>query len=56
MYGESNMQTYMLPCVKQILREVKPGLCHNLEGWSGERGLRDVHEGVDIGVPMADSC
>jgi len=51
------MQTYMLPCVKQILREVKPGLCHRaLEGWSGERGLKDVQEGVDVGVPMADSC
>ena len=25
MYGESDMQTCMLPCVKQILRELKPG-------------------------------
>ena len=51
MYGESNMQTCMLPCVKQILRELKPGLCNNLEGWGGKRGLRDIQEGGDIGVP-----
>ena len=51
MNGESNMQTCMLPCVKQILRELKPGLCNNLEGCSGKRGLRDIQEVGDIGVP-----
>ena len=51
MNGESNIQTCMLPCVKQILRELKPGLCNNLEGWGGKRGLRDIQEGGDIGVP-----
>ena len=25
-----------------FLRELKPGLCNNLEGWDGERGGRQV--------------
>ena len=31
-------------------------LCGNLEGWDGARGGREIEEGRDIGVPMADSC
>ena len=31
-------------------------LCDNLEGWGGEGGGREVQEGGDIGIPMADSC
>ena len=31
-------------------------LCDNLEGWDGEGGEREVQEGGDIGIPMADSC
>ena len=38
------------------LRELKQGLCDNLEGWDGEGGGREVQEGGDMGVPMADSC
>ena len=38
------------------LRELKPGLCNNLEGWGGEGGRREVQEGGDICKPMADSC
>ena len=33
-------------------RKLKQGLCDNLEGWDG----REVREGGDMGVPMADSC
>ena len=28
----------------------------NPEGWDGIGGGREVHEGVDICIPMADSC
>ena len=59
MYGESNMETYIT--IYKIdsqwefavwLRELKQGLCNNLEGWDGG----EVQEGEDMGVPMADSC
>ena len=36
--------------------QLKPELCNNLEGWGGEEGGREVQEGGDIGIPMADSC
>ena len=29
---------------------------HNLEGWDGVGGGREVHEGGDICIPMTDSC
>ena len=38
------------------LRELKQGLCDNLEGWDGERDGREIQEGGDMGVPKADSC
>ena len=31
-------------------------LCDNLEGWDGERSGREVKEGGDICISMADSC
>ena len=31
-------------------------LCDNLEGWDGVGGGREVQEGGDIRVPVADSC
>ena len=37
------------------LRELKLGLCDNLEGWDGERDGREAQEGGDICIPMADS-
>ena len=41
--------------ISQGLRELKLGLCRNLEGW--EVGYRtEVQEGGDICIPMADSC
>ena len=36
------------------LRELKSGLCNNLEGWGGEGGGRKAQEGGDIHIPMAD--
>ena len=29
---------------------------HNLEGWDGVAGGREVQEGGDIHIPMTDSC
>ena len=39
-----------------MMQELKQGLCDNLKGWSGEGDEREVQEGGDMGVPMADSC
>ena len=30
--------------------------CDNLEGWDGVRGGKEVPEGGDICIPLADSC
>ena len=61
MYGEGNMETYITLCKIDYqwesavwLRELKPGLYDNLEGWDGVGGGREVQEGGDICVPMAD--
>ena len=63
MYGESDMETYII--ISKIdgqwefavwLRELKLGLCDNLEGWDGEREGREVQEGGDTCIPMSDSC
>ena len=42
MYGESNIEIYITICkidnqweFAVWLRELKPGLCDNLEGWDG---------------------
>ena len=47
MYGESNMETYITICKIDSQwefavwpRELKQGLCNNLEGWDGEGGSR----------------
>ena len=32
------------------------GLCDELEGWDGLGGEREIKEGGDMCVPMADSC
>ena len=44
MYGENTMETYNTTCnidsqweFAVWLRELKQGLCNNLEGWDGER-------------------
>ena len=63
MYGESNMKTFTTICkidsqweFAVCLRELKQGLCINLEGWDGEGEGREVLERGDIYQPMADSC
>ena len=38
------------------LRKLKQGLGINLERWEGEGDGREVQEGGDICIPMADSC
>ena len=38
------------------LRKLKQGLCFHLERWDGEGDGREVQKGVDICIPMADSC
>jgi len=62
MYGESNMETYITMCKIDSqwefaiwLKKLKQGLCINLEGWGGEGDGREVQEGGDICIPMADS-
>ena len=62
-YGESNMETYNTICKIDSqwyfavwFRELKQGLCDNLEGWNREGDRREVREGGEVGVPMADSC
>ena len=64
MNKESNIETYTLPCVKQIAdgrllydsRAQTRLLCDNLEGWDGVAGGREIQEGGDICMPMTDSC
>ena len=48
MYGESNMETCITICkidsqweFAVCLRELKQGLCINLEGWDWEGGSRE---------------
>ena len=62
MYGESNMATYITICkidrqweLAVWLRKLKQGLCTNLEEWVGVGDGREVQEGGDKGLPMADS-
>ena len=31
-------------------------LCDNLQGWDGVGNGREVEEGGDISIPVADSC
>ena len=63
MYGKSNMETYITICkidgqweFAVCLRELKQGLCINLEMWDGEGCGRELQEGGDIYTPMPDSC
>ena len=63
MYGESNMETYITICKLDsqrkfavCLRKLKLMLCDSPEGWDGVGGGREVQEGGDRCIPMADSC
>ena len=58
MYGESNMETYIIICqidrqweFAVCLRELKQGLCINLKRWDGKRGSRGRGH-----TSIADSC
>ena len=62
MYGEINKETYITICKTDSQwelavgpRELKPGLCNDLEEWDGEGGGKKVQEGGDMGTPTADS-
>ena len=55
MYGESNVETYITMCkidsqreFAVCLRELKQGLCINLEGWDGEGEGREFQKGGDM--------
>ena len=63
MYGKSNMETYIT--IYKIdsqwefavwFRKLKQGLCINLAWWGGERDGREIQKGLDICIPIADSC
>ena len=63
MYGESNMETSIAICKLESQweftvwpRELKQGLCINLKGSDGEADGREVQEGGNKYIPMADSC
>ena len=63
MYGKSNTETYITICKIDSqgefavwLRKLKQGLWVSLEGWDGEGDGREVQNGGDICIPMADSC
>ena len=63
MYGERNMETYITICkidsqweFAACLRKLKQQLCINLEGWEAEGDGKEVQEGGDIFIPVADSC
>ena len=63
MYRESNMETcitkYKIDSQWEFtvsLRKLKQGLCINLEGWDRKGDGRELQEGGDVCIPMADSC
>ena len=39
-----------------MAQETQKGLCINLEEWDVEGERREVQQGGDICIPMADSC
>ena len=62
-HGEGNKETYNSTCkidsqweLAICLRELKQGLCDNLEEWDGAGEGREVQDRGDMGVLMADSC
>ena len=61
MYGGSNMETYTTVYKIDSQREfavwlmkLKQGLCINLQGWDGKGEGREVQEGENMCIPMAD--
>jgi len=39
-----------------MAQETQTGVCIKLEGWDGEGDGREIQNGGDICIPMADSC
>ena len=63
MYRKSNMETCITICKIDSqgefavwLRKLKQVLCINLWGWDGEGDGKEVQNGGDICILMADSC
>ena len=62
MNGESSMEAYTLTYVKQpmeiycMTKGTQIRALNNLEGWESVGGGKEVQEGGDIRIPMADSC
>ena len=63
MYGKSNIKTYITICkinsqweFAVCLSKLKQGICINLERWDGQGDGREVQEGGDLCILMADSC
>ena len=63
MYGKSTMETYITICkigsqqeFAVRLRKLKQGICISLDGWDVKGDRREVQEGGDICILMADSC
>ena len=63
MYGKRNMETQIPICKIDShqefavwLRKLKQGLRINLEGGEQEGNGKEVQEGGDICIPMADLC
>ena len=62
MYAESNMETYITIFKMDsqwefavCLRELREGLCINLEGWDGDSDRKEVQEEGFICILIADS-
>ena len=63
MYGKSNMENYITICKIDSqqefavwLKKVKQGLCINLNSGMLEGDMRGFQMGVDIYIPMVESC
>ena len=63
MYGNSNMETYITICKIDSqwefavwFRKLKQGLCINVEGRDREGDGKEVQNGGNICIHMADSC
>ena len=62
MYGESNMEAYIVICKVDsqwgfavCLRKLKQGISIKLDSWDGEGDRREAQERGDICILMADS-
>ena len=58
---ESVTQKFTIPCVTQIAicfkaQGTQTGTLRQAEGWIGKGDGREVWEGGDMGIHMADSC